>query len=321
MFEFDIRSGIQKKNRLNGLFIYLYVLQSTMDRDILAGFLTSIRDAVTSNQRNDDVALPIFNPEKNDNGAEGWCCSIQKLSEDLRWSSIQTAAKAGKALRGSALRWFEAWEPETGRSWENFRADIVSVYPQKKNLTEKLTKAMNYASDCSDSYAEYAREKLRLLQNTKIDFTTPQLIELICGGISEVDIRMASLNSSVGTTSDLISLLSTYTKMSRKRPHEVNNKQSQSTNNNHSKRFKHNKEPKRCYICGKSGHISSRCYSRLVENKEKPVPNWVKNTSDRPKIFCSFCKKPGHEEVRCYHKQSLRQNSFAKNVNSTDNKS
>lgn len=92
-----------------------------MNNDVVAGFLAAIRDAVQYIQRNDDVALPIFDPEKNDDGAVGWRDSIQKLGEDLRWSSILTASEAGKALRGSALRWFEAWEPELGRSWENFR--------------------------------------------------------------------------------------------------------------------------------------------------------------------------------------------------------
>ncbi|CAB3229515.1 unnamed protein product [Arctia plantaginis] len=187
-----------------------------MDSEVISELLKAIRDAVsTTHQKDDDIALPLFDPDKNDCGAKNWCCSIETLASELKWSSIKTAAKAGKALKGSALTWFESWEPSEGRSWEKFRADIIDAFPERKNLSEKLSKAVLYNSDSADSYGEYAREKLRLFRNTKIAFTDEQLIELICGGISDVDVRMASLNSGVTTTAALISLLSIYVKPKR----------------------------------------------------------------------------------------------------------
>lgn len=98
------------------------------------------------------------------------------LGADFGWSGIAKVAKAGKALKSSALTWYETWEPQEGRTWENFRNEIISLYPEKKNLCEKIYKAVTYSSDSADSYCEYAREKIRLLRNTRIAFTEAQLI-------------------------------------------------------------------------------------------------------------------------------------------------
>ncbi|KAF9418535.1 hypothetical protein HW555_004684 [Spodoptera exigua] len=173
-----------------------------MDTETIGDLLKAIRDAISKTTQIDgDVALPVFDPEKCDNGAARWCNNIETLAKDLNWSSIKTAAKAGKALKGSALTWFESWDPLEGRSWEKFRADIIDAYPEKKNLSNRLQKAVLFTSDKADSYGEYAREKLRLLRNTTVSFTEDQLIELVCGGVSDVNVRMASLNSNVASTS------------------------------------------------------------------------------------------------------------------------
>ncbi|KAF9424318.1 hypothetical protein HW555_000457, partial [Spodoptera exigua] len=61
---------------------------------LLEGLVKAIQDAITSNRRYDDIALPVFDPEKNENGAEGWCRSIEKLGAEFKWTSIQQAATA-----------------------------------------------------------------------------------------------------------------------------------------------------------------------------------------------------------------------------------
>lgn len=163
-------------------------------------------------------------------GAETWCSNIESLAGEFGWSSIATFAKAGKALKGSALLWFETWDPAAGRSWENLRIELTALYPEKKNLANKLQKAVLYTSESADSYCEYAREKIRLLRNTKIVFTELQLVELVCGSISDVNVRMASFNSSVKTTSELISLSTSYAK-SKKRPLEQSGRDSKNFSN------------------------------------------------------------------------------------------
>lgn len=141
-----------------------------MDTEVMKNLLDTIKMAIASNHRQDDVVLPVFHPEKMHNGAESWCKSIEDLGAEFNWSSLQMVAKAGKALRGSALSWFETWEPES-RDWETFKQDLKDLFPIKKNLTEKLTKAVLYNSESADTYAEYAREKILLLKKTRVPFT------------------------------------------------------------------------------------------------------------------------------------------------------
>lgn len=162
-------------------------------------------------------------------------------------------------------------------------------------------RAILYTSEDADTYCEYAREKVRLLRCTKVAFTEAQLIELVCGGISEVNVKMASLNSSIGSIPDLITLFSTYEKAARKRSVEVVSNSGQ----NNAKRFKSNvevghREPKVCYSCGKSGHLVARCpkIEAHPSNKESSSSKALRLI----KITCSFCKKDGHSFEKCFHR-------------------
>ncbi|CAG5050435.1 unnamed protein product [Parnassius apollo] len=89
-----------------------------MNVELVKGLLETIQNVMVSNMRHDDSAVSIFDLDKNNDGAAAWCESFDKLGDELKWSSFEKVAKAGKALRGSALSWFDTWEPET---------DILSV--------------------------------------------------------------------------------------------------------------------------------------------------------------------------------------------------
>ncbi|KOB73848.1 Transposon Ty3-I Gag-Pol polyprotein [Operophtera brumata] len=276
----------------------------TMDPAIVEGLLKAIRDAVSDRHRGDDVAFPPFDPAKNENGAESWCNSINSIAVDLGWSSVTTVAKAGNALKGSALLWYETWDPEEGRTWEAFRTTIRDLYPEKRNLSDKLTKAVLLNSDTADSYCEYAREKLRLLKNTKVAFTEHQLVELVCGGVADVNVKMASYNSNAKTTAELISLFTTYVKNQKKRPLDTDNKSS--NDHDFTKRSKiEGPQEKRCYLCHKPGHNRFQCFSnpnKLIEKRfpdtRTPGPSNMART-----LQCTYCKKLGHTEATCFFKK------------------
>lgn len=299
-----------------------------MDPAIVENLLKAIQDALSDRRRGDDVVLPPFDPEKNENGAASWCRSINSIAVDMGWSNITTVAKAGKALKGSALLWYETWDPEEGRSWEEFRTTLTDLYPEKRNLSEKLSKAVLLTSENSDSYCEYAREKIRLFKQTKIAFTEEQLVELICGGIHDATVKMAAHNSRVDTTAKLISLFTTYVKAQKKRPLDSGNKTDKADKNDCSttssfppKRPKfENIQDRRCFICNKPGHTRAQCFKNPNREASEPAPKASTSSSTiqtRP-VQCTYCKKVGHTEDVCFFKQ--RNNNLTKNVTSNDNK-
>jgi hypothetical protein len=279
-----------------------------MDTNLLNSFLTAIRDAITSNRRQDDVALPTFDPSTSDNGAEPWCSNVETLGKELGWNGVVMVAKAGKALKGSALLWFDTWDPEGGRTWENFCSELMDLYPPKKNLAEKLSKAVAYNSDSADSYCEYAREKIRLLRNTKINFTEAQLIELVCGSIRDVNVKMASFNSNVRTTAELMILFTAYLK-SKKRPLETNglDKDDNTSSFKRPKLQNDNTQEKKCFFCGKAGHLRSQCYKFQSDSKKNCKTEQIANTPLKKQ--CTICKKIGHDETACWYKNRSPQNT------------
>lgn len=291
-----------------------------MDPSVVESLLNAIRDAVTANRRQDDVALPTFDPVLGDNGAEPWCDNIEAIAKEFGWSSIAKVAKAGKALKGSALLWFESWDPSTGRTWENFRTEIIDLYPAKKNLSEKLFKAVTYSSDFADSYCEYAREKVRLLKHTKIAFTEAQLVELVCGSIRDVNVRMASFNSNSKTTAELLSLFTTYVK-TRKRPLDNNVTESLPGPSSVKRgrvdfRANSNVAEVRCFNCHKLGHSRSQCFKNKNFINDTSQPEKNTQTESRPARFCTYCKKPGHDETVCFAKKRVTEKlPEAKDVN------
>ncbi|CAG5046532.1 unnamed protein product [Parnassius apollo] len=121
-----------------------------MDVELVKGLLETIQNAMVSNKRYVNLAVPIFDPDKSNDGAAAWCETFNKLADELKWSSFEKTAKAGKALRGSALSWFDTWENLRQVIHGKNSKKILSVYPQRKNLSEKLLSAVLYTSNSTD---------------------------------------------------------------------------------------------------------------------------------------------------------------------------
>ncbi|CAG5032607.1 unnamed protein product [Parnassius apollo] len=65
-----------------------------MDLELVKGLLETVRNAMVSYKRHDDVAVPIIDPDKSNYEAAAWCESFDKLGEEFKWSSFENVAKA-----------------------------------------------------------------------------------------------------------------------------------------------------------------------------------------------------------------------------------
>ncbi|CAG5038722.1 unnamed protein product [Parnassius apollo] len=66
-----------------------------MDVELVKGLLETIQNAMVLNKRYDKVAVPIFDPDKSNDGAAAWCKSFDKFGDELKWSSFEKVAKSG----------------------------------------------------------------------------------------------------------------------------------------------------------------------------------------------------------------------------------
>ncbi|CAG5032601.1 unnamed protein product [Parnassius apollo] len=65
-----------------------------MHVELVKGLLETVRNAMVSYKRHDDVAVPIIDPDKSNYEAAAWCESFDKLGEEFKWSSFEKVAKA-----------------------------------------------------------------------------------------------------------------------------------------------------------------------------------------------------------------------------------
>lgn len=127
---------------------------------------------------------------------------------------------------------------------------------------------------------------------------------------------MASYNSNVKNTSELITLFTSYEKP-KKRPLEHSSRDP--TSLNPPKRFKVDNRFNdiKCFICGKSGHTRAQCFKKDTTG----VKNDVHSREQRQQTdnyftkFCTHCKKPGHTDSICRYKPKKDSNNFEKEVN------
>ncbi|CAG5057604.1 unnamed protein product [Parnassius apollo] len=61
--------------------------------ELVKGLLETIQNAMVLNKLPDVVAVPIFDPDKSNDGAVAWCENFNKLGGELKWSSFEKVAK------------------------------------------------------------------------------------------------------------------------------------------------------------------------------------------------------------------------------------
>ncbi|XP_076392498.1 uncharacterized protein LOC100874698 isoform X2 [Megachile rotundata] len=227
--------------------------------------------------------IPEFSGSDIGEDANSWCKVVEEITKAC--STQVRLNLATHALRGPAKSWYHDWKGQP-RTWEKFSKDLCSVFVTRKNLHERLSRAVAYNSDSAKTYAEYARTKLFYLEQTRVAFQTEELIELIIGAVTDQTIRQSLLNGQYKTTAELIVGLTQFVKPTTEKEASEDRRKEQAD--------KQQRGKKRCYSCDEVGHIQVNCQKkRKLEQKEKPGK----------RLTCTFCSKKGHEESNCWAKQ------------------
>ncbi|KAL1498431.1 hypothetical protein ABEB36_009236 [Hypothenemus hampei] len=176
----------------------------------LTGVLTTVlREIQTSQQTvvsSVPIHIPVFNPLKNNFGAVGWCNEVEILATTFKWTDFEKLCRGASALEADAKEWYNDWQPAE-KTWACFRNEICQLYPAKRNLSERFRRASLYSSDQATSYCEYARKKISLLKSLNLNLNDSQIIELVIGDITDINVKTAAFNSNIMLISALLDLL------------------------------------------------------------------------------------------------------------------
>lgn len=94
------------------------------------------------------VNIPVFNPKLDNHGAAKLCS--ENLAATFNWPDYELSIRYTTGLMGNVKKWFLRWKPDE-KSWENFKTEISTLYPAKRNLSEKVRRVSLYTSDKADS--------------------------------------------------------------------------------------------------------------------------------------------------------------------------
>lgn len=244
------------------------------------------------------IEIPRFCPSEND-GAIKWCEEIEKLGATFQWTNFEQLSRAASGLVGESKHWFNKWQP-VERTWENFKDEICSLYPPRRNLNEKFRKASSFTSRNATSYCESARTKISLIQALNFNLTTEQLLELVIGDIDDIHVKTAAFCSNVESISGLLSMLGNY---------ELEKTNSNFKQKRHLTNSSHSFE-KLFYVCRKPGHLQRHC----PENTRSSINREQKKPFVPSAITCNYCKKVGHTADKCFQKNKKEKRAFL-NVN------
>lgn len=277
---------------------------------VLAATLKEIKEAsFRSSGPVSSIEIPKFCPSDND-GANKWCDEVEKLGETFQWSSFEQLTRAASGLLGEAKHWYNKWQP-IEKSWDNFRSEICSLYPPKRNLSEKFRNASLYTSRRAASYCEYARTKISLLQSLNFDLTEKQLLELVIGDLDDIHVKTAAFNSNPQSICSLLTLLDNYEVAKPGTSNFSNNKLKRPFSNTLNTNNSNLKSEKLCYICRKPGHLQRQCPENMKFNS-KQIES--KTTFAHSQIICNFCHKMGHTADKCFNKISYNKRKYP-NIN------
>lgn len=247
----------------------------------------------TSGFRGD--AVPIFDPEQNNQNITTWCRKVDEFQKVFNWSEESTIYYALGKLRGLAQTWYNGLT-SVDYSWAEWKEKLIIAFPESKDYAEKVDEMTRRRKLPGESITRYYYEKMALI-NACGNITGRNAVSCIIYGLTDEHIKNSARARDCAEPEELFMHLRTLKDVNDKDSYTKGRKDDRGRV---SVPFKRRREEtsnltllnpfsatkRACYTCGRTGHVASQCF--FEPNKQKP---------------CNFCKKKGHDETKCYAKK------------------
>lgn len=205
-----------------------------------------------------------FSGEDEAYSIEKWIDEVESNAEIFEWSPLQKLLIARRSLTGTAALWLKTERPY--KSWDDLKAALIKEFPDQldaKAIHEIMSARRKRQHESCINYMFIMKE---LGQRGKMEDKVA--IKYIIDGILDKEVNKMILYG-VSTYKELKERLKIYETVSSKMKEAKRNKNFTSVRR------------KRCYNCGKMGHVSLQC------------PHKVKG------LKCFKCNAFGHISFTC----------------------
>lgn len=225
--------------------------------------------------------IPDFDPQGKIQTMKEWLAKIDELAHVYGWSERQIIFYALPKLRGLAKRWYDGLT-SVKYTWVEWRDKLSAAFPCEHNYADMLSEMLSRKTRRNETLEEYYYDKIMLINRCEIN--GKKAVDCLTQGIYDANIRMNVQGANFQNPENVLQFFRNVTCKVTYVPRSFNQNQLQPEQS-----FKRNidvpvKKPittnqVKCYNCGESGHIVTRCSKAIVK--------------------CRKCRRFGHDEKNC----------------------